>query len=72
MNTVTIEKSDKPALDRLRACARRKGLRIEKSRQQIHINNRGGLQLISGNTVIAGVDYDLDLADADNFLKNID
>lgn len=70
MTTIYLHQSDKPAVDRLRGRARRKGLRIEKSRQQIHANNRGGLQLAGGNIVIAGADFDLDLLQAAYWIEN--
>ncbi|KMO20363.1 hypothetical protein [Methylobacterium indicum] len=70
MKTIYLDQSDKPAIDRLRAKARRKGLRIEKSRQQIHCNNRGGLQLLVYNQVLAGVDYGLSLAQAEHWIDH--
>jgi hypothetical protein len=45
--------------DRARRVARRNGLRVCKSRDRYyHGGNRGGLQLVEGNTVIAGVNFD--------------
>jgi hypothetical protein len=45
--------------DRARRVARRHGLRVCKSRERYyHDNSRGGLQLVEGNTVIAGVRFD--------------
>jgi hypothetical protein len=46
---------------RARQAARKAGLRCVKSRQQEHINQRGGYQLLdeSANVVVAGLDFDL-------------
>jgi hypothetical protein len=45
--------------DRARRVARSNGLRVCKSRDRYyHGGNRGGLQLVEGNTVIAGVNFD--------------
>lgn len=63
---VTIVPAEKSVLDRLRIRAKKYGMRIEKARRQQHLNQRGGLQLIEiwNNTVLAGVDYELTVAQA--------
>jgi hypothetical protein len=43
-------------------------MRIEKARGQEHCNQRGGLQLIVGNIVLAGVNFDLGLPEADYWI----
>jgi hypothetical protein len=71
MRCVSID--DKSRLDTLRRRAKRIGLRLEKSRQRtLHLNNRGGLMLIDNysNIARAGWDYDLDLDDAEYWIKH--
>ncbi len=68
MPSIYLDSSDKPAIDRLRRKARRFGMRIEKARGQEHCNQRGGLQLIVGNIVLAGVNFDLGLPEADYWI----
>ena len=68
MKTIMLDHSDKPAIDRLRAKARRNFLCIEKSRQQIHCDNRGGLRLSFNNEVWAGYNFDLDLEEAEYWI----
>lgn len=58
--------------NRLRQKAKRRGLRLEKSRQQLHSNNHGGLQLIRNNIVIAGVNYELSPAEAEYWIDRSD
>ncbi|MGW8788737.1 hypothetical protein [Heyndrickxia sporothermodurans] len=62
----TMAPSEKPALNRLRIRAKKHGLRIEKARGQQHLNQRGRLHLIESrnNTVFAGIDYELTVAQA--------
>lgn len=60
--------ADKPRLNRVRGLARRYGMRVEKGRGAEHINNLGGLQLVAGNRVLAGVDYDLTLEMAEYWI----
>lgn len=55
----------------VRARAKVRGYRVEKSRQQQHWNNRGLYQLVCSwtNTVKMGVSYDATLAEIDWFLS---
>jgi hypothetical protein len=51
---------DKTDVDRARRAAAELGYRVEKSRDRYqHHNNRGGLMLLTGDTVLAGANYDL-------------
>jgi hypothetical protein len=55
---------------RARRAARKCGLRVCKSRQQRHMNNYGGYQLIDGrNCVVAGVNFELNADDVVELCK---
>lgn len=57
---------------RLRRRAKAKGYRVEKSRARVlHMNNRGGYQLIDiyKNAVVDGPDYDLDLTQLERSIE---
>ena len=56
--------------DRARRVARRNGLRVCKSRDRYyHCNSRGGLQLVEGNKVIAGVNFNCSPEDIVNLAE---
>jgi len=58
----------KTADARARRAAKRRGLWARKSRQQRHINNYGGFQLIDErNCVVAGANFDLSAEDVVEF-----
>lgn len=62
---------DKTEVNRVRRKAQSHGFYICKSRDRhLHSNNYGGLQLIEGytNTVLAGVNFELDIEWADYWI----
>lgn len=54
----------------MRHLAARHGMKISKSRQQEHLNNKGGYRLIDvrTNTIENGVDFELTLSEIYNWL----
>ena len=53
-----------PSESTIRRTAHRMGYRVEKSRQQQHLNNRGEYMLIDDrNCVVAGSNYDMPLSE---------
>jgi hypothetical protein len=62
---------NKVDIDRVRRKAYRNGFQILKSRERsTHSNNRGGLMLVEirSNTVLEGVDFDLDATAAEHWI----
>ena len=59
--------------NRLRRQLRKKGYRLEKSRKDININNKGGYQIIetNSNTLTYGSDYGLTLQNVEEISKDI-
>jgi hypothetical protein len=54
----------------IRKLAARHGYAVKKSRQGIHLNNRGGYMLVDGdrNMVVSGERFDLSLDEIEAFL----
>ena len=72
MRYIIIDPSEKPRIDTLRSKAKRHGLRLIKSRERLHWNNRGGFRLMDAdrNAVLCGADFDLDLEAAEHWVNH--
>lgn len=67
---IIVSCADKLRLNRLRARAKRIGLRVSKSRKRLHMHSVGGLMVadVACNALIEGRDDDLSVQEAEALL----
>ncbi len=67
-----MNRTDRRQEDRIRELALRRGYRVSKSRQGLHMDNHGQYQLIdvNVNTVVMGERYNASLEMIEEYLKS--